>query len=155
MITVITIIITKLLSWQPLVHLKWQQSYYGDFPVLVLYKMRLQTYLDTKYRADARFVPSHWEMSLQSNAISHWLIYAQPMRDDKPRISPRFAPSQWETSLQSNAVSHWLGANLESTLKYHFTTLSDCWCIRWLYDSTGTDLLCVLHGRNSGPATIM
>ena len=25
------------------------------------------------HRADSRFVPSQWEMSLQSNAISHWL----------------------------------------------------------------------------------
>ena len=25
------------------------------------------------YRADCRFAPSQWEMSLQSNAVSHWL----------------------------------------------------------------------------------
>ena len=25
------------------------------------------------YRADSRFAPSQWEMSLQSNAVSHWL----------------------------------------------------------------------------------
>ena len=25
------------------------------------------------YRADSRFAPSHWETSLQSNAVSHWL----------------------------------------------------------------------------------
>ena len=25
------------------------------------------------YRADSRFVPRQWELSLQSNAVSHWL----------------------------------------------------------------------------------
>ena len=25
------------------------------------------------FRADSKLVPSHWEMSLQSNALSHWL----------------------------------------------------------------------------------
>ena len=25
------------------------------------------------YRADARFAPSQWETTLQSNAVSHWL----------------------------------------------------------------------------------
>ena len=34
-----------------------------------------------KYRADSRFAPSHWETSLQSNAVSHWL-----------RMSPEIAP---------------------------------------------------------------
>ena len=27
----------------------------------------------TKFRADSRFVPSQWEMPLQSNAVFHWL----------------------------------------------------------------------------------
>ena len=30
-------------------------------------------YYNTYDRADSRFVPSQWETSLQSNAISHWL----------------------------------------------------------------------------------
>ena len=58
-----------------------------------------------------RFVPSQWETSLQSNAVSHWLGANLESGADS-----RFAPSQWETSLQSNAVSHWLGTNLESAL---------------------------------------
>ena len=39
------------------------------------------TSLYWKCRADSRLAPSQWEMSLQSNAISHWL-------GTKPRISP-------------------------------------------------------------------
>ena len=35
--------------------------------------MMLQTVQWQMYRADSRFVPSQWETSLQSNAVSHWL----------------------------------------------------------------------------------
>ena len=61
-------------------------------------------------RDDSRLVPSQWEMSLQSNAVSHRL------GANLESSLLRLVPNQWETSLQSNAVSHWLGANLESSL---------------------------------------
>ena len=41
----------------------------------------------------------------------------------KGRADSMFAPSQWETVLLCNDVSHWLGANPESALKGHYTTL--------------------------------
>ena len=56
-----------------------------------------------KYRADSRLVPSKWEMSIQSNVVSHWLgtnrispeigcaiqcVFCHP--DPKVLLSPRF-----------------------------------------------------------------
>ena len=51
-----------------------------------------------KYRADSRLAPSQWEMSLQSNAISHWLganlesalKYKQAIHHDQPSVHWNF-----------------------------------------------------------------
>ena len=40
------------------------------------------------------------------------------------RVDSRLAPSQWETTLHSNGVSQWLGANQESALYQHLTSMS-------------------------------
>ena len=68
-------------------------------------------------RADSRLVPSQWETSLLSNAVSHWL------GANLESANRWQTTSQWETSLQSNTVSHWLDANLESANRWHTSAI--------------------------------
>ena len=82
-------------------------------------------------RADSRFAASQWEISLQSNTISHWLganlqsalcngcshsvVYVSQVK--MSLTTPHwFMPSQWEMVFLCNNVSHWLDAIIESAL---------------------------------------
>ena len=61
-------------------------------------------------RAVSRFMPSQWETSLQSNAVSHWLG------------TNRGSPLAWRTAF----VFNWLIDGLEKQLKFLRQKMSDC-----------------------------
>ena len=81
-------------------------------------------------RADSRFAPSHWETSLQSNAVSHWLdanlesasVSKERMRYDLP------------TSLRifSKSVSRYVRCVMWFICVHHMIIIG---CIRWLITS--------------------
>ena len=47
--------------------------YWNSYLVSTAQRLSKNPCRDTKFRADSELLPSQWEMSLQSNVISHWL----------------------------------------------------------------------------------
>ena len=73
-------------------------------------------------------MPSQWETSLQSNAVSHWLganleSTLETMSSFDIRDHFVYAPSQWETMLQCYVVSHWLS----TYTKWSLNTCINTW----------------------------
>ena len=72
MITHLCVCVTShYLTW--LIHREQQWRSDGSVGVCIILPVFLTKQEHIRYRADFKFAPSQWEMSLQSNGVSHWL----------------------------------------------------------------------------------
>ena len=77
------------------VYMSWIHHIWSDVTVII------------RYSADARFVPSQWETSLQSNTVSHWLgaNLASALRYIRPHIqTPIYENRKYNQNAHMNFV---------------------------------------------------
>ena len=62
------------------------------------------------FRADSRLAPSQWEMSLQSNAVSHWLganLESALLFTQVNSAQPKMMRLELDFRMTDNNVKHW------------------------------------------------